>query len=79
MDLLKKKEREAYEQHKAELIGRAEEEEVLITGSAIVEGFATEMAAIRQGDRQFGHQPFLVKHIVPIEVSARCTSRPIAL
>ncbi|MBI4606448.1 MAG: hypothetical protein HY721_31165 [Planctomycetes bacterium] len=56
-----------YEQHRDELIGKAEGKFVLIRGGAVVGVYDSKMDAIRQGYQQFGNVPFLVKQVLRVE------------
>lgn len=59
-------EMEAYRERLPELAGH-EGKYVLIRGSDVVDTFATYEDALKQGYRQFGLQPFLVKQIQAAE------------
>ena len=55
-----------YKDHLPELV-RDEGQYVLIQGDRVVDIFATCGQALRQGYRQFGLEPFLVKQITSTE------------
>jgi len=63
-----------YEKNKDELLKKANGKFVLIKDDKIIDIFDTEMDAIRQGYKNFGNVPFLVKQILEIEVPLRFTS-----
>ncbi len=63
-----KKEIEAYESQKAELLDKSKGKFVLIKGEKVIDVFDTEIDAIRQGYKRFGNVPFLVKQIVELEI-----------
>lgn len=68
-----------YSANKAELLAKHPEQYVLIKGSDIVATFESELDAVRQGIRQFGNVPFLVRQIAAIEVMASYTSALLAV
>jgi hypothetical protein len=74
MSTVLEREIETYEQHKEELVGTAAGKYVLIKEDVLVGVFDTQADAIRQGYRQFGNTPFLVKEVVPLETPLVFTS-----
>jgi hypothetical protein len=69
-----RRELEVFEAHRAELLGRASGKYALIHGEQVVDIYDTEADAIREGYRQFGNVPFLVKRIVPVDIPERFAS-----
>jgi len=69
-----KQELETFESHKAELVGKAKGKYVLIKNTEIVDTFDTPIDAIKQGYKNFGNVPFLVKQIVEVEIPENFTS-----
>jgi hypothetical protein len=67
-------ETETFEAHRAELLGRAAGKYALIHGDQLVDVFDTEADAIRDGYRQFGNVPFLVKKVTDVDVPERFIS-----
>lgn len=65
---------EYFEEHRAELLGRARGKYALIKGHRLVDVFDSESDAIRRGYHEFGNDAFLVKHIVEVEVPFNFTS-----
>ena len=68
-----------YEQHRDHLIAEHEGKYVLIHKDQVAGTFHSEMDAIDQGFRQFGHVPFLVKRIVKVEIPATFFSPHLAI
>jgi hypothetical protein len=69
-----RQELETFEQHRAELLGRAPGKFALVHEDHIIDAFDTEADAIREGYRQFGNVPFLVKKIAPVDIPERFAS-----
>ena len=69
-----RRELETFEAHRAELLGRAAGKYALIHDDQVVDVFDTEADAIRDGYRQFGNVPFLVKKITDVDVPERFIS-----
>ena len=67
-----------YEQHKEKLLGTSEGKFVLIHGSDVVDIYDSKWDAIRQGYKQFGNVPFLVKQVVEVETLQNYTSNLLA-
>ena len=63
-----------FEQHRAELLGRAKGKFALIKDEALVDTFDSQFDAIRAGYRTFGNEPFLVKQIVAMDLPLNFTS-----
>ncbi len=59
---------QTYERHREELLGAAEGKFVLIHGSDVAGTYDSKVDAIAEGYRRFGNVPFLVKHILEVEV-----------
>jgi hypothetical protein len=74
-----KRELEAYESHKEELLGKAAGKFVLIKNDEILGTYDTANDAINRGYELFGNVPFLVKEIIEIETPAEFTSNLIAV
>ncbi len=68
-----------FEAHRAELNGQAPGKFALVHGSGIRGIFDTEADAIREGYRQFGNVPFLVKRIEPVDTPERFVSNLVVL
>lgn len=68
-----------FDAHRAELLGRAPGKFALVHGDRVVDVFDTEADAIRDGYRQFGNVPFLVKKIEAFDIPERFVSNLIAL
>lgn len=68
-----------YDQHRDELLGKAEGKYVLVYGDDVVDVFDSQMDAINHGYRQFGNVAFLVKQIVRVETPMTFTSNLIAI
>lgn len=56
-----------YEQHRDQLLGRAEGKYVLIRNEQVIGVYESKMDAIAQGYQKFGNVPFLVKQVVKVE------------
>jgi len=67
-------ETQTYEQHKPELMSKAEGKFVLIKGQEVCGVFETMMDAVSQGYERFGNVPFLVKQILEVETPQNFTS-----
>jgi hypothetical protein len=65
---------EAFERLRLSLLDRAPGKYALVKGKDLVDAFATEAEAIREGYRRFGNEAFLVKHIVEADVPMNFTS-----
>lgn len=65
---------ETFERHRAELVGRARGDFVLIKGERIVGIFDSEIDAINRGYEEFGNVPFLVQQILEIDIPLQFTS-----
>ena len=61
------RELETYEQNKDDLLKTAEGKYVLIADDRILGVFDTQRDGIRQGYKELGNRPFLVKQILQIE------------
>ena len=72
-DLLKL-ELQTYEKNRDSLLGTATGKFVLISKEEILGIFDTEQDAVRQGYKQLGNVPFLVKEVVQVEVPVSFTS-----
>jgi len=70
---------EFYNSIKSELLGKAKNEYALIKGNELVGTYRSKEDAIRQGYKLFGNTPFLVKHVVEVELPEYFTSNLIAL
>jgi len=68
-----------YEENRASLLGTSEGKFVLISRDRILGAFDTEMDAIRQGYKELGNVPFLVKQVVQVEVPISFTSNLLAV
>jgi hypothetical protein len=60
-----------FEQLRAELLATAPGQYVLIHGAEAAGTYPTAMAAVNAGYARFGHVPFLVKQIVPVDTPAQ--------
>ena len=69
-----RKELEAYNAQKNELIGRSRGKFALIKDDHVIGVFDTKIDAIRQGYERFGNVAFLVKQIVEVEAPQNFTS-----
>ena len=67
-----------YEQHKEGLLGTSEGKFVLIHGWNVVDIYDSKWDEIRQGYKQFGNVPFLVKQVVEVETPQNYTSNLLA-
>ena len=65
---------DTYERNREQLLAKAEDEYVLIKGEHIAGTFESQMDAVREGVRQFGDVPFLVKRIEAVETPVQFTS-----
>jgi hypothetical protein len=74
-----RQELETFDAHRAELLGRAQGKFALVHGDQVVDVFDTEADGIREGYRQFGNVPFLVKRIVPVDIPERFASNLIII
>ena len=74
MPELLKKELEAYEAHKGDLIAKSKGMFALIKDDQVIDVFDTKKDAIRQGYERFGNVSFLVKQIVEVETPQNYTS-----
>ena len=72
-DLLKL-ELQTYEKNRDSLLGAATGKFVLISKEEILGIFDTEQDAVRQGYKQLGNVPFLVKQVVQVEMPVSFTS-----
>lgn len=72
-----RQELETYEAHREQLLGEARGKYVLIHGDSIASTYDTEQDAIKEGYRQFGNVPFLVKRIAALDEPANFLS-PVA-
>jgi hypothetical protein len=63
-----------FDAHRAELLGQAAGKFALVRGEDINGVFDTEADAIREGYRQFGNVPFLVKKIEAVDIPERFSS-----
>ncbi len=68
-----------YEQHRDKLLERAEGKFVLIHGPEVAEVYESQMDAINEGYRRFGNVPFLVKHILKVEVPLNFSSHNLGI
>ena len=68
-----------YESRREELLASADGKFVLIKGGEVAGVYASREDAIRQGYRQFGNVPFLVKQVLRIEVPQRFVSGMLAV
>jgi hypothetical protein len=69
-----RQELETFDAHRAELLGQALGKYALVHTDQIVGVFDTEADAIREGYRQFGNVPYLVKKITPVDIPERFAS-----
>lgn len=74
-----RQELETFDAHRAELLGRAAGKFALVHEDQVIGIFDTEADAIRDGYRQFGNVPFLVKKIEPVDIPERFVSNLVAL
>jgi hypothetical protein len=58
----------AYQAQREQLLATAAGKFVLIHGDQVAGVCETKMDAIAEGYRRFGHVPFLVKQVVPVEI-----------
>jgi hypothetical protein len=72
-----RQELQTYETHREQLLGEAQGKYVLIRSDAVVATYDTEQDAIKEGYRQFGNVPFLVKRITALDEPANFLS-PVA-
>lgn len=79
MSNLLEQELHTYETNRETLLGSAEGKFVLIFKDEILGVFDTEFDAIRQGYKQLGNVPFLVKQVVQIESPIGFTSNLLAV
>ena len=70
---------QAFENHRAELLGTAAGKFALVHGSEVVGTYETERDAIAQGYRQFGNVPFLVKQVLAFDQPERFVSNLLAI
>ena len=73
------RELETFEAHRAELLGQAPGKFALVHDGQVVDVFDAEADGIREGYRQFGNVPFLVKKIEPVDIPQRFASNLIAI
>ncbi len=64
-----------YDAKREELLASAEGRFVLIGGEELVGVYDTQMDAIRQGYERFGNVPFLVKHVLRVEIPLDFSNR----
>jgi hypothetical protein len=69
-----RQELQTYERHRERLLGEAQGKYVLIRDDQIVSTYDTERDAIKEGYRQFGNVPFLVKRITALDEPANFLS-----
>lgn len=69
----------AYEQHKEELLGRAEGKFALIGEDQVLGVYETQADAVAEGYNRLGNVPFLVKQILKVEVPENFVSNHIAV
>jgi hypothetical protein len=67
-------EMQTYESNREALLGSAEGKFVLISKDKVLGVFDAEFDAVRQGYKQLGNVPFLVKQVVQIESPIGFTS-----
>lgn len=60
-------ERQYFEAHRNELVGRYNQLFVLIKGTCLVGAFPSAGAAYEEGVKKFGAEPFLVKQVLENE------------
>lgn len=65
---------DAFERLRMTLLDRSPGNYALVKGNTLVDTFSSEAAAIREGYRRFGNNPFLVKRIVVADVPMNFTS-----
>jgi hypothetical protein len=65
---------DVFEQIRLSLLERAPGKYALVKGRDLIDTFSSETAAIREGYRRFGNEPFLVKHIVEADIPLNFTS-----
>jgi hypothetical protein len=70
---------ETFEAHRAELLGQAPGKFALVHSDQVAGIFDTEADAIREGYRQFGNVPFLVKRIEAVDTPERFVSNLVVL
>lgn len=63
-----------YQEHRERLLATAEGKFALIYGTEVIGEYDTKMDAIRQGYRQLGDVPFLVKQVLEIETPLQYVS-----
>ena len=68
-----------YESGREELLASAEGKFVLIKGEELAGVYDSQQDAIREGYRQFGNVPFLVKQVLRIETPLRFVSGILAV
>lgn len=68
-----------YEQHRDELLETAEGKFVLIHGTEVAGMYEAQMDAINEGYWRFGNVPFLVKHILKVEVPLNFSSHNLGI
>jgi hypothetical protein len=74
-----RQELETFEEHRAELLGRAAGKFALVHDGQVAGVFDTEADGIAEGYRQFGNVPFLVKRIEAVDIPERFASNLVAL
>ena len=72
------KELDTYQLHREELLGRAKGMFVLIKSDRIVDVFVNEEDALRRGYEELGNVPFLVKHVLEVELPLNFTTYVVA-
>jgi hypothetical protein len=70
---------ETFDVHRAELLGRVAGKYALVHQDDVVGIFDTDTDAIREGYRQFGNVPFLVKKIEAVDIPEQFSSNLIIL
>ncbi len=69
----------AYREHLESLLGSHEGQFVLIYGSDLLGTFDNQLDAVRQGYRELGNVPFLVKRIERVETPLSIVSNLLGL
>lgn len=73
------RELQIFEEHRAELLGRARGKFVLIKADVIIDVFESVEDALKRGYTEFGNTPFLVKQVTDVDIPQNFTSFQIAV
>lgn len=63
-----------YDRHRRDLLANAEGRWVLVHADDVVGTWASQLDALTEGYKRFGDEPFLVKQVVRVELSANFVS-----